>query len=55
MIREIDKIIDKPLETIVKDGVNSSNLDYLYKLIDIKKEITYFIYGVFNQKCVGNL
>lgn len=39
MIEDIKKIIEKPLETIVKDGVNSSNLDYLYKLIDIKKDI----------------
>jgi len=39
MLEDIKKIVDKPLETIVKDGVSASNLDYLYKLIDIQKDI----------------
>lgn len=39
LLEKIDKIIETPLETISKDGVSSNNLDYLYKLIDIKKDI----------------
>jgi len=39
MLEDIKQIVEKPLETIVKDGVSASNLDYLYKLIDIQKDI----------------
>lgn len=39
MLDKIKEGIRVPLETIGKDGVSSSNLDYLYKLIDIQKDI----------------
>lgn len=39
LLEKIEKIIETPLETITKDGVSSSNLDYLYKLVDIKKDV----------------
>lgn len=39
MLDKIKEAANKPLETIAKDGISSSNLDYLYKLIDIQKDI----------------
>ena len=39
ILEDIKRIVEEPIRTIVKDGVNSSNLDYLYKLVDIHKDI----------------
>ena len=39
MLQKIKTIIEKPLETIINSGVSSNNLDYLYKLIDVHKDI----------------
>lgn len=39
ILEDIKKIVEKPIETIIKDGVSSNNLDYLYKLVDIHKDI----------------
>lgn len=39
MLEKIKEAANSPLETIAKDGISSSNLDYLYKLIDIQKDI----------------
>ena len=39
MMTKIKEAIQKPLETIIKNGVNSNNLDYLYKLVDVHKDI----------------
>lgn len=39
ILDDIKRVIEKPIETIVKDGVSSNNLDYLYKLVDIHKDI----------------
>ena len=39
MLEKIKEVVNKPLETITKDGVSSNNLDYLYKLVDIQKDI----------------
>lgn len=32
--------IEKNLEQIDKDGIRQTNIDYLYKLVDVKKDIT---------------
>lgn len=40
MLKDIKRLVEEPLKTIIKDGVNSSNLDYLYKLVDIHKDIS---------------
>ena len=39
MLSDIKRIVEEPIKTIIKDGVSSSNLDYLYKLVDIHKDI----------------
>ncbi len=39
LLEKIKEIAKKPIETITKDGISSSNLDYLYKLVDIQKDI----------------
>lgn len=39
LLEKIKDIANKPIETITKDGISSSNLDYLYKLVDIQKDI----------------
>lgn len=39
LLSKIKKIVEVPMETIAKDGVSSNNLDYLYKLVDIQKDI----------------
>jgi len=39
MLDDIKRIVEEPIKTIIKDGVNSSNLDYLYKLVDIHKDM----------------
>lgn len=39
ILEDIKRVVEKPIETIVKDGVSSNNLDYLYKLVDIHKDI----------------
>lgn len=39
MLNKIKEAIQKPLETIIKTGVSSNNLDYLYKLIDVQKDV----------------
>lgn len=38
-LNKINEVISKPIETVLANGVNSNNLDYLYKLVDIKKDI----------------
>ena len=39
LLEKIKEVTESPLETITKDGVSSSNLEYLYKLVDIQKDI----------------
>ena len=39
MMTKIKEAVQKPLETIIKNGVSSNNLDYLYKLVDVHKDI----------------
>ena len=39
MLEDIKRLVEEPIKTIIKDGVNSSNLDYLYKLVDVHKDI----------------
>lgn len=35
----IMEAVEKPIETAIKSGVNLNNLDYLYKLVDIYKDV----------------
>lgn len=35
----IIEAVEKPIETVIKSGVNLNNLDYLYKLVDIYKDV----------------
>lgn len=37
--KEIEKQVDKKLESLIKQEIQQSNIDYVYKLIDIKKDI----------------
>lgn len=39
MLEKIKNSLKEPFESIIANGVNSSNLDYLYKLIDVQKDI----------------
>ena len=39
LMNSIKEAIEKPIKITVENGVNSNNLDYLYKLVDIYKDI----------------
>lgn len=39
MLDRVREAIEKPMELILKSGVSSNNLDYLYKLIDVYKDV----------------
>lgn len=39
ILDRVKNAIEKPMKLIVDSGVNSNNLDYLYKLIDVYKDI----------------
>ena len=39
MLDRIKDAIEKPMDLILKSGVSSNNLDYLYKLVDIYKDV----------------
>lgn len=39
MLDRVRNAIEKPIDLILKSGVSSNNLDYLYKLIDVYKDV----------------
>ena len=39
LIHSITEAVEKPIETAIEEGVNLNNLDYLYKLVDIYKDV----------------
>lgn len=39
ILDKVKNAIEKPMKLIVDSGVSSNNLDYLYKLIDVYKDI----------------
>lgn len=39
ILDRVKSAIEKPMKLIVDSGVSSNNLDYLYKLIDVYKDI----------------
>lgn len=39
MLSSLKATVEEPIKDIIKDGVNTNNLDYLYKLIDIHKDV----------------
>lgn len=39
MLDRVREAIEKPIDLILKSGVSSNNLDYLYKLIDVYKDV----------------
>lgn len=39
LIHSIKEAIEKPIKLTVESGVSSNNLDYLYKLVDIYKDL----------------
>lgn len=64
MLNDIKKIVEEPIKTIIRDGVSSNNLDYLYKLVDIHKDIAneeywlakeekYMRYGEYGRSTYG--
>lgn len=39
MLDRVREAVEKPIDLILKSGVSSNNLDYLYKLIDVYKDV----------------
>lgn len=39
LIHSIKEVVEKPIKDVIEAGVSSNNLDYLYKLVDIYKDI----------------
>lgn len=39
ILESVKELNDKAIESIVEQGIQSDNIDYLYKMIDIKKDI----------------
>ena len=38
--KEVSKHVEEKIETIIEQGINSNNLDTLYKLVDIHKDLS---------------
>ena len=39
MLSSLKATLEVPIKEVIKDGINLNNLDYLYKLVDIHKDV----------------